>query len=248
MAFSGAHQPANAQPGGSTAPSKTTPSPALVLPSNVAPSGTAAAPEPIKTQTVRVVRTVSAAKRRVTIAAQCFSTGVAMESQPVESTPAGVTSTGAIAVGRVVQNATSTPIKGEVAAQKVVIDAQGKERFEPAVNLQDGDLIQFNATFTNLNPMGIRFDPQLSVPANTQLVPGSIRPPQGRVVRVANSQAVAWSVPDLPPMTWVGASIRVRYVRPEPATEPAANNQGAPAQFPAAAAEPLPAASAAPAL
>ncbi len=188
----------------------------LVLPANLAPAGTAAyvAPSPISKP---AVKTPGGAPRPKPVAARPVSAASSAQSDDA--------SAGARAVGKIIQPPSETPVKGEISAQKVVRDASGKEQFEPATNLVLGDIIQFNATFTNMNPIAIKFDPQISIPADTALIAGSIQPPQGRLVKLASGDRVVWAVPHLPPVTWVGASMRVRYTRaadpaPTPTTPP----------------------------
>jgi hypothetical protein len=148
---------------------------------------------------------------------------------------------GSQAVGKVVQGPGTTPVQAEVQTHKVVIDARGKERFEPASGLFKGDIVQFTGIFTNRNAIGIRFDPRLSVPPNTTLVPGSIQPASGQLTTMGGAPVVAWTVPHLPPNTQVKASLRVRYegLPPEvasavgPAASSAASTAAAAASAPA---------------
>jgi hypothetical protein len=201
-----------------------------------------------KLNRAQVVQTWVAVVAALSTCAHAQSTSSAAPAAIPAAAPVSAASqpVGVQAVGQVLQNTTSTPIRGDISAQKVVRGPDGKDVFSPATNLVKGDVIQFSATFTNNNAVAIRFDPQIAIPPDTELVAGSIKPPSGKLVKTpAGTQTVVWTVPSLPPRTWVVASMRVRYTRevapPAAPTGPA--SAAAPASATSAVVPPAPAAS-----
>jgi hypothetical protein len=69
------------------------------------------------------------------------------------------------------------PLKISLVRSKIVLES-GKELSKAADVARPGDLLEEVATYTNVSKATLKnLEPTLPVPPNTELVPGSIKPP-----------------------------------------------------------------------
>jgi len=74
-------------------------------------------------------------------------------------------------------SAASDVVETKLEARKVVVAADGRERFLPAGEAKPGDVIEYLATYRNTGADVIRnLEATLPIPANTELLAGSARP------------------------------------------------------------------------
>jgi uncharacterized repeat protein (TIGR01451 family) len=87
----------------------------------------------------------------------------------------------------------SGPIETRLEARKVVRAADGQEAFAPATDAKPGDVIEYAATYRNVSRQPVRsLEATLPIPANTEFVPGSVKPAGAK----ASLDSRSWS--DLP--------------------------------------------------
>ena len=73
------------------------------------------------------------------------------------------------------------PVETRLEARKVVRAADGREAFLPADTARPGDVIEYVATYRNTGDRAVRsLEATLPIPANTELVPGTLRPAGAR--------------------------------------------------------------------
>jgi uncharacterized repeat protein (TIGR01451 family) len=74
-------------------------------------------------------------------------------------------------------NAASDVVETRLEARKVVVAADGRERFLPAEAARPGDVIEYLATYRNTGSEAVRnLEATLPIPANTELLEDSARP------------------------------------------------------------------------
>ena len=68
-------------------------------------------------------------------------------------------------------------VESRLEARKVVVAADGRERFIPAQDAKPGDVIEYVATYRNTGKDAVRdLQATLPIPSNTELIAGSARP------------------------------------------------------------------------
>jgi len=86
-----------------------------------------------------------------------------------------------VAIAALPLRAAEGPVETRLEARKVTRAADGRESFSPAENARPGDVIEYVATYRNTGDQAVRaLEATLPIPANTELVPGSIRPAGAR--------------------------------------------------------------------
>ena len=123
------------------------------------------------------------------------------------------------------------PVETRLEARKVVRAADGRESLVAAESVRPGDVIEYVATYRNAGDHAVRaLEATLPIPANTELLPGSIRPAGARASLDATTFAalplkrgkelvpareyryLRWHVPRLDPRQAVSFSARVRVL------------------------------------
>ena len=73
--------------------------------------------------------------------------------------------------------AQGNPVESRLVARKVVVGADGKESLVAADAARPGDVIEYVATYRNTGKSAVRnLEATLPIPANTELVAGSVKP------------------------------------------------------------------------
>lgn len=73
------------------------------------------------------------------------------------------------------------PVETTLEARKVVRAADGKETLAPAETAKPGDVIEYAATYRNTSRQAVKsLQATLPIPANTEFVPGSVKPAGAR--------------------------------------------------------------------
>lgn len=73
------------------------------------------------------------------------------------------------------------PIESRLDARKVVTAADGKESFVAADAARPGDVIEYVATYRNTGTTAVKnLEATLPIPADTEFIPGSVKPPGAR--------------------------------------------------------------------
>ena len=73
------------------------------------------------------------------------------------------------------------PVESRLEARTVTRAADGRESFAPAASARPGDVIEYVATYRNTGARPVSgLEATLPIPANTELVPGSVRPASAR--------------------------------------------------------------------
>ena len=141
------------------------------------------------------------------------------------------------------------PLEVRLETRKVVGNPDGTESFLAAESAKPGDILEYVATYRNRGAAALRdVSPQLPVPANTEFVPGSARPPaaaasldgstfapmplsrkaerNGAQVDVPvpprEYRSLRWSVAELAPGKTTSVSARVRVLDDRSTGPPAA--------------------------
>lgn len=86
------------------------------------------------------------------------------------------------------------PVETRLEARVVVRATDGRESFAPADSARPGDVIEYVATYRNAGDRAVKsLEATLPIPANTELLPGTIRPATAR----ASLDAAQFAAPPL---------------------------------------------------
>lgn len=84
----------------------------------------------------------------------------------------------------------TNPVESRLDARKVTVSADGKETLAAAESARPGDLIEYTATYRNSGTGAVRnLEATLPIPADTELVAGSVKPAASRASLDARSFA-----------------------------------------------------------
>jgi uncharacterized repeat protein (TIGR01451 family) len=169
-----------------------------------------------------------------------------------------------LAIGPAVAHADDAPASAAKAAEPLTVDLKGfrvsqeggKEVLVPAANVAPGDVIEYQARYTNVGQRALRnIEAQMPVPEGTQFIAGSAEPKamtpliadgagsredaEGKLrpvteadgaVKPEQYKALRWTVPELSQGAYRTVSMRVRVmdtVSPAQAASGAAAGSGA---------------------